>query len=223
MEAPITKGATPPQVRAVISRLVQGGVVVAEANGETHAINPVAISAEEGEVLRAWVVREGAAHTIEIGLGYALSALYVCEGLVANGAADARHVAIDPFQSRRFAHVGLQLLREAGVAPMIEHLAEPSHVALPLLLSAGRQFDLGFIDGNHRFEHVFLDLFYLQLLVRRSGIIILDDYDMPAIRRAVAFFVANRGWVIESAQPEWVVLRTPATPDERPFDYFVEF
>jgi predicted O-methyltransferase YrrM len=223
METPPDHGVTPQQVRAVIDRLVAGGVVVGEADGETHAINPVAISAEEGAVLRAWVVREGASHTIEIGLGYALSALNLCEGLVANRAADARHVVIDPFQARRFANVGLQLLREAGVAPMIEHHAEPSHLALPRLLNAGRQFDLGFIDGNHRFEHVFLDLYYLGLLVRRGGIIILDDYDMPAIRRAVAFFVANRGWVIESAAPEWVVLRTPSAPDERPFDSFVEF
>jgi predicted O-methyltransferase YrrM len=45
-------------------------------------------------------MREGAAHTIEIGLGYGMSALYLCEGLLANGRTDARHVAIDPFQSR---------------------------------------------------------------------------------------------------------------------------
>jgi predicted O-methyltransferase YrrM len=211
------------QVRAVIDRLLRDGVVVAESDGAAHAINPVAISADAGEALRAWVVREGAAHTIEVGLGYALSALHICEGLVANRPADARHVVIDPFQSRRFADVGLQVLREAGVAHMIEHHAEPSHLALPRLLDAGRQFDLGFIDGNHRFEHVFLDLFYLALLVRRGGVIILDDYDMPAIQRAVAFFVANRGWAIERADPEWAALRTPVAPDERPFDYFVAF
>ncbi len=31
---------------------------------------------------------------------------------------------------------------------------------LPRLLAEGRGFDLAFLDGNHRFEGVFLDLVY---------------------------------------------------------------
>ncbi len=223
MDLPMNRDATLQRVRTVIRRLVQDGVVVADLDGTTHSIFPVAISAEEGEVLRSWVVQERATRTIEIGLGYALSALHICEGLVANGSADARHVVIDPFQSRRFADAGLQVLREAGLTPFIDHYAEPSHFVLPRLLSAGHQFDLGFVDGNHRFDGVFLDLYYLGMLVRKGGIIILDDYDLPGIQRAVAFFVANLNWMIESSAPEWVILRTSTTPDERPFTYFVDF
>jgi predicted O-methyltransferase YrrM len=223
MDLPANRDAILQRVRALIRRLVQDGVVVADRDGTAHSIFPVAISAEEGEVLRSWVVRERATRTIEIGLGYALSALHICEGLVTNGAADARHTAIDPFQSHRFADAGLQVLGEAGLMSFVDHFAEPSHFVLPRLLSAGRQFDLGFVDGNHRFDAVFLDLYYLGRLVRKGGVIILDDYDLPGIQRAVAFFVANLNWAIESSAPEWVVLRTPTAPDERPFTYFVDF
>jgi predicted O-methyltransferase YrrM len=211
------------RIRTVIHRLVQDRVVVADSDGTTHSIFPVTISAEEGQVVRSWVVQEHATRTIEIGLGYALSALHICEGLVANGSADAHHLVIDPFQSRRFANVGLQVLHEAGLTPIIEHAVELSHVALPRLLSASQQFDLAFVDGNHRFDGVFIDLYYLGMLVRKGGIIILDDYDLPGIQRAVGFFVANLNWTIESSTAEWVVLRTPTIDDKRPFTYFVDF
>jgi predicted O-methyltransferase YrrM len=211
------------QVRGVIDRLTREGVVVAATDGGTHAIFPVAVTAEDGDVVRRWVMREGAAHTIEIGLGYDMSALYICEGLLANGRADVRHLVIDPLQSSRFADCGLQTLAAAGVMDLVEHHAEKSHFVLPQLLHAGRQFDFGFVDGNHRFDAVFLDLYYLGLLVKRGGVIVLDDYDLPGIKRAVAFFVTNLNWTIEESADDWVVLRTAHDADTRHFTYFVAF
>ncbi len=211
------------QVRGVIDRLTREGVVTAAAGGAEHAIFPVAVTAEDGDVVRRWVMREGAVHTIEIGLGYGMSALHVCEGLLANGRADARHLVIDPFQTSRFADCGLQALVAAGVADLVEHHAEKSHFVLPQLLREGRQFDFGFVDGNHRFDAVFVDLYYLGLLVKRGGVIVLDDYDLPGIRRAVAFFVTNLNWTVEEAAEGWVVLRTARDADTRHFTYFVAF
>jgi predicted O-methyltransferase YrrM len=212
------------QVRGVIDRLTREGVVVAATDDRTHAIFPIAVTPEDGDVVRRWVMREGAAYTIEIGLGYGMSALHICDGLLANGRADARHLVIDPFQgSGGFADCGLQALAAAGVRDLVEHHAEKSHFILPQLLRAGRQFDLGFVDGNHRFDAVFLDLYYLGLLVKRGGVIVLHDYDLPGIKRAVAFFVANLNWTIEEAAEHWVVLRTARDADTRHFTYFVPF
>lgn len=211
------------RIRRVIDRLAHEGVVAAAKDGGRHAIYPVAVTAEDGDVLRRWVIREEAAHTIEIGLGYGMSALYICEGLVANGCPGPRHLVIDPFQNSRFADCGLQMLAAAGVADLVELHAEKSHFVLPQLLRAGRRFDFGFVDGNHRFDAVFLDLYYLGLLVKRGGVIILDDYDLPGIRRATAFFVTNLNWTIEEAADDWVVLRTSHDLDTRHFTYFVAF
>lgn len=220
--------AAAPQVRSVIERLVRDGAAVSRLDGSLHELFPVAISPVEGEALRNWVCREGAAQTIEIGLGYGISTLFMCEGLVANGHADARHVAIDPFQATRFADCGLQFLHEAGVAPIVDHHAEESQIALPQFLAEGRRFDLAFVDGNHRFDAVFLDLYYLGRLVRRGGILILDDYQLPGIARAAAFFLTNLGWTVEEvSEPDdvhrWAVLRTSTVEDARPYKYFVDF
>jgi hypothetical protein len=158
------------RVRGVIERLVGDGTAVANSDGTVHDLFPVAVGAAEGEALRDWIVREQATRTIEVGLGYGLSALHICEGLLANaGEAMACHVAIDPYQARRFSGLGLQLLEEAGVAGIVEHHEEESQLALPRFLGEGRTFDVAFVDGNHRFDWVFVDLFYLGRLLRPGG------------------------------------------------------
>ena len=212
----------------MIERLVRDGTAVARSDGTLHRLFPVAVYAAEGESLRDWVLREGATNTIEIGLGYGISALHVCEGLLGNADPEMRHVALDPYQATRFANCGLQFLEEAGVAEMVEYHAEASEIALPRFLGEGRRFHLAFVDGNHRFDGVFLDLVFLGRLLRPGGIIFVDDYQLPAVARAASFCLTNLGWTLEevSAADElhrWAVLRTSAVPDTRPFDYYVDF
>jgi predicted O-methyltransferase YrrM len=225
---PPDQGAALRQVRQVIQRLLRDGTVVARADGTVHRLFPVAISAAEGEALREWVEREGATRTIEIGLGYGISALSVCEGLLASGDPAARHVAVDPYQATRFGNCGLQVLEEAGVAWLVEYHAEESQIALPRLLGEGRRFDLAFVDGNHRFDGIFLDLVYLGRLLHPGAVVVVDDYQLPAVARAASFCLTNLGWTLQEVSPvdelhQWAALRTSMAPDTRPFDYYVEF
>jgi predicted O-methyltransferase YrrM len=222
------EGTQPGSVRAVLDRLLADGSMVAASDGSTHDVRTVAISAGEAEALTRWVVREKASRTIEIGLGYGVSALGICEGLVRCGDPRARHVVLDPFQARRFANCGLQVLEEAGVRQLVEFHDEISQTALPEFLKRQRRFDFAFVDGNHRFDSVFVDLFYLGRLVRKGGVVVLDDYDLPGIERAVSFFLTNLDWTIEETsrsddEHHWVVLRTSQAEDERDYRYFAEF
>jgi predicted O-methyltransferase YrrM len=216
------------QIEDVISRVFESGTVVARRDGKLHSVFPIGVPSGEGEALRAWVEREDAVTTIEVGLGYGISALFICDGLLANGHPSARHVALDPNQHEGFSDVGLQVIDEAGAAGMLEFYAERSEIALPRFLSLGRSFDLAFIDGNHRFEGLFLDLISLGRLVRRGGVIVLDDYQLPSAKKAVRFCLTNLGWALQEegiadALHHWAVLRTPAVPIERNFDHFVDF
>jgi predicted O-methyltransferase YrrM len=211
----------------VLDRLLRAGTVVALSDGSRHDLFPVAISPPEGAALQRWVEGEQAARTIEIGLGYGVATLFICAGLLESAAA-AEHVAVDPNQSTRFADCGRQVLAEAGVAEMVEVMPVESQIALPRLLGEGRTFDLAFIDGNHRFDSVFLDLVYLGRLVRPGGIVFVDDYQLQSVARAASFCVTNLGWSREEVSTaddrhHWAVLRTSRSPDNRPFDHFVEF
>lgn len=212
----------------MIDRLVREGTAVAASDGTVHQLFPVAIDPTEGEALRNWVIREGAIRTIEVGLGYGIAALFMCEGLLTNGEADAHHVVLDPNQATRFGNCGLQFLEEAGVSHLTEFLPSPSEIALPRFLAEGRHFDLAFVDGNHRFDGVFLDLIYLGRLVRRGGIIFLDDYQLRSVAKAVAFCTSNLGWMVEARSTDdrrhyWVVLRTAPEPAKRGFDHYIDF
>ena len=225
---PADRGAALQRVRRLLERLVREGNLVARSDGTVRDLFPVAVSPAEGEALRRWVGHVGAERTIEIGLGYGISALFICEGLLMRGGSAVRHVAVDPYQAARFANCGLQVLDEAGFADLVEFHAEGSEIALPKLLEEDRRFDLAFVDGNHRFDGVFLDLIYLGRLVRPGGIVFLDDFQLPAVAKAVSFVVTNLGWSLEEVSVEdelhgWAALRTTDVPDERPFDYFVEF
>src|SRR5262249_3854935 len=137
-------------------------------------------------------------------------------------------VAIDPHLPQGHVDTGLRALEEAGVRELVEFHAEGSELVLPRLLAEGRRFDLAFIDGNHRFEGVFLDLVYCGGLLTPGAVVFVDDMQPPAVRRATAFCVSNLGWTVESEgredEHEWVVLRT-GSPDafHRPYDSFVEF
>lgn len=211
------------RVREVRERLLVDG-----------SLSPIAIGPAEGAALREWVRREGARHTLEVGLGYAVSTLFVCEGLLENGG-EVGHVAVDAYQFESlpghrtlFGGAGIANLEEAGVRDLVDLIVERSETALPRLLSEGRSFDLAFIDGNHRFEGVFLDLVFCGKLVTPGAVVFADDAQLPAVRRAARFCVANLGWTIEDEgredEHEWIVLRT-GSPDafHRPFDSFVEF
>ena len=212
------------RIRSVIERLIRDGTVRSKSDDTEHSVFPVAVSPAEGQALRDWVCREGAAKTIEVGLGYGVSALHICEGLLVNDVPEARHVVLDPAQSSRFSGCGLQLLEEAGVSALVQNYPQESQLALPQFLREGRKFDLGFIDGNHRFDAVFLDMYYLGRLIPRGGIVILDDYHWPGVHRAVSFYVKNRDWTIEEiVEDHSVVLRTARGPDTQDGRYFVEF
>ncbi len=214
-------------VDAVIERLLAQGDASGRDPAGAPPFFPTSIPRAEGEALAGWIEREAARRTIEIGLGYGVSALFIGRALRA-GPGSGTHVAMDPHQGTHFAGRGLQVLSEAGLTASVEFFEEESQVVLPKLLSEERVFDLALVDGNHRFDRVFLDLIFLGWLVKPGGILFVDDYQLPAVARAVSFGLTNLGWGTEEVSPDdevhqWAVLRTSTEEDERSFDHFVEF
>ena len=58
-----------------------------------------------------------------------------------------------------------------------EKIRQPSGDALPLLATAGRKFDLAYIDGSHTYADVLLDSQLTWPMVVTGGVVIWDDYD----------------------------------------------
>jgi predicted O-methyltransferase YrrM len=211
---------------------------VDDAGGSRVELMPHSIQRAHGEALRDLAIAEGAVQTVEVGLALGMSALFLCDAVCRRG---GRHVAIDPFQRESWNGAGLRTLREAGVEDIVEVIEDESQRALPRLVSEGRAFDFAFVDGDHRFEGVFLDLYFMTRLVKPGGLVVLDDMWMPSIRTAVAYAERNLGATLEpdalpngfrwrrhplsrgvpSGTGDMAVLRLPSEPPELRWDEFV--
>ena len=218
------------KLRLVIESLDRDGETQAfPDNPNIPPFNTASIPTKEGESLRKWIVKERAVNTIEIGLAYGFSALYACEGLLLNKKRDSKHTIIDAWQTQKnkYDRIGLKTLDRAGLNKMIKFYNEKSQITLPRLLKEKKQFDFAFVDGCHLCDYVFLDLFYLGQLAKPSGIIFIDDYNLPGIKKAAAFFIKNLNWKIEEIgsykKHKWLIVRTAKKKDQRKYMYFVDF
>jgi predicted O-methyltransferase YrrM len=180
-------------IQAFVDRCYREGRVL-DVKGDPVELVPHSIERAQGEALRELATAEGAGRTIEVGLALGLSGLFLCQAVLARG---GRHVAIDPFQRESWNGAGLRTLREAGVEGLVEVIEEESQLALPRLVVEGREFDFAFVDGDHRFEGVFLDLYFMTRLVRPGGLVVVDDMWMPAVRTAVAYVEKNLAATLE--------------------------
>jgi predicted O-methyltransferase YrrM len=167
---------------------------VLDHRGRAAPLAPHSIERAQGEALRDLAIAEDAQRTVEVGLALGMSALFLCQAVLPRG---GRHVAIDPFQRESWNGAGLRTLREAGVEGFVEVIEEESQLALPRLVAEGREFDFAFVDGDHRFEGVFLDLYFMTRLVKPGGLVVVDDIWMPAVRTAVAYVERNLGVTLE--------------------------
>lgn len=160
-------------------------------DGEWCSLFPNSITAPVGFSLAKLVAEAKPETTLEVGLGFGISTLFICEALPKT----AKHIVIDPFQNREvYRGVGLRNLERAGHLPRIEFHETFSHLALPELEKAGRKIDFAFIDGNHTFDHALVDFFYVDRLLKVGGVIVFDDVDFPALSRLCSYVETNRAY-----------------------------
>jgi predicted O-methyltransferase YrrM len=187
----------------VLAQILATGTVTA-ADGSAVPLSS-AVSAAEGATLQALLSQCHAAVSLEIGLAYGVSALFICEALAANRG--RKHIAIDPFQFGvhsldfvagaaadrvGFAGLGLLNLERAGYKHLVEFRNEPSYRALTALDAAGERVDFAFIDGWHTFDYVLVDFFLVDRILNVGGIVVLDDAFYPAIRKVARYIATHR-------------------------------
>jgi len=212
----------------IIAKLTKDGFAVAASDGTRHDLFPVAMDPREGMALQEWIRKENPASVIDIGLGYGVAAINAIKALLETRGDAFSLLTVDPYQDRRFSDLGLQFIGEIGVNNQIEFCKRQSELILPELQQQGRKFDFAIVDGTHRFECVFIELFYLNNLMASSSVIFLDDYQIPGVRKAIAFFLSNMQWTMEevseaSETHQWAVVRTRHEPLERTFKDFIDF
>ncbi len=144
------------------------------------------IGREEGQFINEIIDKYKPTNTIEIGCAYGISSLYICSSI--KDFEGCKHTIIDPFQDASVNNIGITNLKRVGY-DFFEFIEELSEIALPELLSKGKQYDFGFIDGFHTFDHALIDFFYLNRLIKVGGVIIFDDVGLPGINKLLRYIL----------------------------------
>ncbi len=184
----------------VLSNILETGYVQS-AGGQTVKVHSQ-IPSEEGEFLQRVIDEVRPMTTLEIGLAYGISSLFICDALAK--IPGARHIIVDPaqFSDEYWKGAGIHNLKAAGYGDMIEFYDLPSHIALPQLELAGRQIEFAFIDGAHQFDYALVDFFCVDRLLKVGGIVALDDLWMPSVQRLCRYIATNRSYTVFRRFPE---------------------
>ncbi|HVF90096.1 MAG TPA: class I SAM-dependent methyltransferase [Blastocatellia bacterium] len=168
---------------------------VEDKDGNAVECFPTSVPFETGALLYDLVRRHNLSRTIEIGMAYGMSALFICQALKDNDT--GRHTAIDPAQETSWGSIGRLNIERAGLGDRLRFFPGSSHDVLPRLLMEKESFDFAFVDGMHLFDYTLVEFFYLDKMLEAGGYVAFDDIGLPSVRKAVSFILRNRAYEIE--------------------------
>jgi hypothetical protein len=117
------------------------------------------------------------------------------------------HLAIVPFQNEVNAIIEYCVEHQIQ-SDSLDFDVRPSEVALPTLASSHDGLDLVFIDGCHGFPMPIIDWFYGAALLRRGGVVIFDDVQLPQVRSLIETFIGrDHRWERLAATGKWMAFR----------------
>lgn len=174
-----------PVLREILeSNAVTDGVDILPLRHPDHLDLPVHLDAAEGAFLQDIIRTIKPMVSLEIGLAYGVSTLYICEALT-SVATRPRHIVADPNQSTQWRNIGLRNVNQAGYSNIVDFHEVSSEFLLPRLLEVETRLDFAFVDGWHTFDQVMVEFYYLSRMLRVGGVIAFDDADRRSVNRVI--------------------------------------
>ncbi len=172
----------------IIEQIYTSGYVE-DAQGNTYKLAS-SVTFEAGVLLYDFVRAVKPEKTLEIGMAYGISTLFICQAHRDNGA--GYHIAIDPFEEERFKSIGLLNIERANLKDVLRFYQAPSEEVLPQFCTQNERVDFAFIDGSHRFDFALVDFFYVDKLLNIGGHVAFDDLWIPGVRKVASFVLKNK-------------------------------
>jgi predicted O-methyltransferase YrrM len=193
------------------------------SDGIPHEINSlVRVSFSQGSVLAAIHNSIKPSLSIEIGLAYGFSALFILDSMFEN--IYGKHVAIDPSEVTHWHGIGLKSIHDLKFDDRFEWREAMSIDALSTMHRDGVRAQYIYIDGNHTFDAALIDFCCSDRILDTGGVIILDDMWMPSIKTVVSF-VKNNFQHYEQVDADCgnICCLNKTGEDIRSWDHFVSF
>lgn len=144
-----------------------------------------AVRASEAQFIHDFLKQLETPKTLEIGFGYGRSACYIM------AATDAGHTVMDPFQDH-YNRQALKNVEACGYGEKLTFVEDFSHHVLPRLVAEKKMYDVIFIDGDHKFDGIFVDFYYADMLLNDGGYALFHDTWMRSTQLVTSFIDNNR-------------------------------
>jgi predicted O-methyltransferase YrrM len=189
-------------MNSVLSEILKAGVTKTSSGNGTVKVHS-SIPSSEGQFLQKLVRELDPTISLEVGLAYGISALFICDALnVRNG---TQHITIDPYQHSApwgdsFDGIGIANLRRAGYDDIVRFIEAPSYRALAELERSGQRVDFAFIDGWHTFDFTLVDFFFVDRMLNVGGVVAFDDAGSAPVRKVCRFVKNNLAYSVVGAE-----------------------
>jgi predicted O-methyltransferase YrrM len=194
------------------------------SDGLLHELDSMTkISIEQGHLLAGLHAAIKPKLSVEIGLAYGFSTLFILDAAFQTNAA-CRHIAIDPYQDAMWHGIGRQAVKEVNFDSKFEFIQETSVTALTEMHKQGTKADYIYIDGAHTFDYALVDFFCSDRVLNIGGLVIFDDMWMPSIQKLASFIRNNIGSYQEiPTDVKNVFCLRKIKEDDRPWNHFAAF
>ena len=183
------------------------------------AINRITrVDRTKGAELHRLVKESGAAKSLEVGLAYGFSTIWILDALAEGGS----HTAIDPFQFTSWGGVGVTQARRLP-GKNFTFLEDYSIHALSDFIRAREKFQFIFIDGAHRFDDVLVDFYLADQVLEVGGTLVFDDTWMASIRTVLSFVLSNRAYQVIPQRSGRMAAVRKLRADDRHWRHFRPF
>jgi len=189
-----------------LEQLTKSGVMMTP-EGVPRQINSH-ISMQEGLFLQDIINEIHPKTSLEIGVAYGTSSMYICEAM--KGLGGKKHISVDPGpvyiedgHTLDRCGLGLLNLERCGYREFVEFHEARSEFVLPDLVKKGEEIEFAFIDGWHTFDHCLVDFFYINKLLKVGGVVVFHDVRLPGIGKLLRYI---------SRYPAYRLYKTPKRP-----------
>jgi predicted O-methyltransferase YrrM len=175
----------------VLRSILETGRTILPSGDDVAATS--CIDRASGALLQRAIRKLRPSIAVEVGLAFGISTLYILDALSEVGG--EKLIGIDPAQhDDHWRGGGLHNVLRSGYNSLYEFHEDTSQRVLPRLVAKGQRVDFAFVDGWHTLDHVLVDFFYIDQMLRVGGVVVFDDVGYPSIRRACDFIVTNRDY-----------------------------
>lgn len=124
--------------------------------------------------------------SLEVGLAYGISAMFILEKHKEYNHNKNSHIVIEPFPWGGAAEYNI---KKEGLFELLEIYYQKSHDVLPKLYQQNERIQYAYIDTTKVFDIVLQDFYFIDKLLDVNGLIILDDCNgqWPGVQRVARF------------------------------------